>query len=67
VRTPGGGGYGDPFTRDFELVRRDVARGYITADDAARDYGVVLAGDPPSVDRPATERLRRRDQPPEPV
>jgi N-methylhydantoinase B len=58
VRTPGGGGYGDPLTRDPELVRRDVARGYFTVEDAARDYGVVLTGEPPTVDRAATARLR---------
>jgi N-methylhydantoinase B len=61
VRTPGGGGYGDPRQRDPVLVARDVARGYFTAEDAARDYGVVLtAADPPALDRRATEELRRR-------
>jgi len=61
VRTPGGGGYGDPWQRDPALVARDVARGYISADDASRDYGVALTGgDPPAVDRRATESLRRR-------
>ena len=59
VRTPGGGGYGDPLTRDPAQVRRDVARGYITAEDAARDYAVVIAGDPPAEDAEATGRLRR--------
>jgi N-methylhydantoinase B len=63
VRTPGGGGYGDPLTRDPDLVRRDVARGYFTVEDAARDYGVALAGDPPVVDREATARLRRERRP----
>src|SRR5262249_8267798 len=59
VRTPGGGGYGDPWQRDPALVARDVARGYLTADDASADYGVVLtAADPPAVDRPATDHLR---------
>jgi N-methylhydantoinase B len=58
VRTPGGGGYGDPLTRAPELVRRDVARGYYTADDALRHYGVVLRGDPPTIDDDATVRLR---------
>jgi N-methylhydantoinase B len=58
VRTPGGGGYGDPFTRDPELVRRDVARGYFTVEDAARDYGVVLAGEPLVMEPEATARLR---------
>lgn len=60
VRTPGGGGYGDPFQRDPELVARDVTRGYYGAADAERDYGVVLAGDPPTLDRAATEERRRR-------
>ncbi len=62
VRTPGGGGYGDPFRRDPELVRRDVARGYFTVEDAERDYGVALTGQPPAVDPPATSRLRRKEK-----
>ncbi|HEY7205448.1 MAG TPA: hydantoinase B/oxoprolinase family protein [Methylomirabilota bacterium] len=61
VRTPGGGGYGDPRQRDAALVARDVARGYFTIEDAARDYGVVVtAGDPPTLDRRATDELRSR-------
>jgi N-methylhydantoinase B len=39
VRTPGGGGWGDPHERDRASVARDVARGYITAEQAAQDYG----------------------------
>ena len=43
------------------LVARDVARGYIAADDAFADYGVVLtAADPPAVDHRATDELARR-------
>src|SRR5712692_5795665 len=64
VRTPGGGGYGDPWQRDPALVARDVTRGYFTAEDARRDYGVVLSGaDPPVLDHGATDALRRRGQP----
>lgn len=37
---PGGAGYGDPSQRDLELVKRDLARGYITAETAQRDYGL---------------------------
>jgi len=59
VRTPGGGGYGDPLTRGPELVQRDVIRGYITVEDAARDYGVVLTGEPLTIDHAATARVRR--------
>ena len=58
VRRPGGS-CGDPLTRDPELLRRDVARGYFTAEDVATNYGVVVTGEPPAVDPGATERLRR--------
>jgi N-methylhydantoinase B len=61
VRTPGGGGYGDPRRRDPALVARDVTRGYLTAEDAARDYAVIMtAADPPALDRAATDALRSR-------
>jgi N-methylhydantoinase B len=42
----GGGGWGDPFARDPELVKRDVRDGYVSVEGAARDYGVVVVGDP---------------------
>jgi N-methylhydantoinase B len=58
VRTPGGGGYGDPFSRPPATVRRDVERGYYTAEEARRRFGVVLAGELPVVDEAATARLR---------
>ena len=61
VRTPGGGGYGDPLEREPELVRRDVARGYYPPEDAEADYGVVLrGGDRLEVDRAATDERRQR-------
>ncbi|NNL18472.1 MAG: hydantoinase B/oxoprolinase family protein, partial [Boseongicola sp.] len=37
---PGGAGYGDPSERPKALVRRDLARGYITPETAAKDYGL---------------------------
>lgn len=40
----GGGGYGDPRLRDVEKVRRDVRLGNISADVAARVYGVSTDG-----------------------
>src|SRR5262249_4178777 len=59
VRTPGGGGYGDPWQRDPALVPRDLARGHVTAEDAGRDYGVGdTPGDPPALASPATIVLR---------
>jgi N-methylhydantoinase B len=37
-----GGGWGDPLERPVEEVVEDVKDGYVTLDQAARDYGVVL-------------------------
>jgi len=54
--TWGGGGWGDPYARDPELVRTDVARGLVTP-DGARRYGVVIA-DNHSIDAAATASLR---------
>lgn len=39
LRTPGGGGYGDPRARARALVRKDVRRGYVSPAAARRDYG----------------------------
>jgi N-methylhydantoinase B len=56
--TWGGGGWGDPYDRDPELVRADVARGLVSAEGAQR-YGVVIAPDG-SVDAEETGTLRAR-------
>jgi len=53
----GGGGFGDPFTRDPELVLEDVIDGKITADFARDRHGVVIAAN--RLDLEATQRLRR--------
>ena len=42
LNPPGGGGYGDPWTRDPQRVLDDVVNGYVTIEGAARDYGVVI-------------------------
>ena len=54
--TWGGGGWGDPLTRDPELVAKEVVQGLVS-EGGARRYGVVVARDH-SVDVAATERLR---------
>jgi N-methylhydantoinase B len=59
MRTGGGGGWGNPFERDPELVRRDVAVGMLTAEQARERYGVVVSGWPLRVDEAATEAARR--------
>jgi N-methylhydantoinase B len=45
LRTTGGGGWGDPFEREPELVLQDVRRGLVSAESAERDYGVVIRDD----------------------
>jgi N-methylhydantoinase B len=57
VTAGGGGGYGDPLTRDPESVRLDVIRGYVSRDRAKEDYGVILLPDM-SVDGKGTKNLR---------
>jgi N-methylhydantoinase B len=63
VVTAAGGGWGDPWQRDPELVKRDVRDEYVTLEGAARDYGVVIVGDVRhpeqlEVDEVATKELR---------
>ncbi len=55
--TPGGSGFGDPFERDPEAVRRDVELGFVSRDGARRDYGVVVT-DALRVDEEATRGAR---------
>jgi N-methylhydantoinase B len=57
LELPGGGGFGDPATRDADRVAADVADGLITRDTALQQYRVALATDG-AVDRGATARLR---------
>ena len=45
AEAPGGGGIGNPFRRDAALVAADVRSGLVSAEAAARDYGVVIAAD----------------------
>ena len=58
VRTPGGGGYGDPLQRDPALVARDVGRGYYSVEEAEAHFGVVLDPETLAVDEAATEARR---------
>ncbi len=54
--TWGGGGWGDPYQRDPELVRQDVERRLVTREGAGR-YGVVIAENG-EVDTKATASMR---------
>jgi N-methylhydantoinase B len=44
IRTTGGGGWGDPLSRDPEFVVRDVVWRKVSPEAALADYGVVLTG-----------------------
>jgi N-methylhydantoinase B len=54
----GGGGFGDPFTRDVSLILEDIRDGKITPDYAREQHGVVLTLDG-ALDQPASDSLRR--------
>ena len=57
LELPGGGGFGDPRTREPERVREDVLDGLITLAQAHGDYGVVI-DEQGEIDRAATARMR---------
>jgi len=55
----GGGGYGDPLTRDPAQIREDVLDGKVTIPHARAAYGVVIGPDAAAtIDLDATTRLR---------
>jgi len=63
IVTTGGGGWGDPLTREPERVRMDVARGVVSLRAARESYGVVLVPNddvrlPYAVDEAATKACR---------
>lgn len=53
---PGAGGYGDPFTRDPALVKRDVLAGFVSLEAARSQYGVVMMDHEVDMERTATLR-----------
>ncbi len=61
LHLPGGGGIGDPLTRDPALVARDVRDGYVSRERAEVDYGVVLTEGSVEVDARRTAERRKRE------
>ncbi len=51
-----GGGYGNPLERPIEMIQSDVKNGYITLEQAERDYGVTLNPETLAVEKVADER-----------
>jgi N-methylhydantoinase B len=60
IRCAGSGGYGDPLDREPDRVLKDVQDGYVTAQSARENYGVVLSNDNRKLDAAATAALRQR-------
>jgi N-methylhydantoinase B len=60
VTAGGGGGYGHPLDRPIETVRTDVIMGYISAEFARREYGVVIDPQSYEIDKAATQKLRSK-------
>jgi N-methylhydantoinase B len=60
LQTCGGGGWGDPLSRDPVLVQQDVARGFVSVQGALEDYGVVLDPSSLEIDKAATEEQRHQ-------
>lgn len=60
IDSAGGGGYGNPFDRDPDMVEQDVIEGYVTIERAKEDYGVIIDSKTLKVDKEATIRLREK-------
>jgi N-methylhydantoinase B len=58
VKTPGGGGYGNPMRRDARAVLEDVRLGRYSALQAREMFGVALTTPDLAVDEEATRQLR---------
>ena len=59
LKLPGGGGYGDPYARDFRLIEEDLRNGLVSAEQAGRSYGVVTDSSGWKIDVAGSEALRR--------
>ncbi|MGA2462482.1 MAG: hydantoinase B/oxoprolinase family protein [Candidatus Bathyarchaeia archaeon] len=60
IQSNGGGGYGDPLTRDSEKVMWDVLNEYVSLKAAKEEYGVLIDSRNFQVDFAATEAERKR-------
>jgi len=60
LRTGGGGGWGDPLTRDPERVLWDVKNEYISLEDALNFYGVIIDPKTLKIDLKRTKENRER-------
>tara|TARA_Y100001970_G_scaffold293990_1_gene445434 strand:+ start:4295 stop:6052 length:1758 start_codon:yes stop_codon:yes gene_type:complete len=61
IISPAGGGYGNPYERDLDLVLRDIKDEIITIDFAKENYGVILENDCYQIDIIETNKLREKN------
>ncbi|MCP8687174.1 caprolactamase subunit beta [Marinobacterium sedimentorum] len=57
---PGGGGYGDPFSRTIDAVLEDYRNGLVSLKGAELEYGVAIRPQDGSLDEAQTARLREQ-------
>jgi N-methylhydantoinase B len=60
LRLPGGGGYGSALARAPEMVAQDVRNGFVSHQQAAAVYGVIIDRHTGVLDVEATARRRAR-------
>jgi N-methylhydantoinase B len=56
----GGGGWGDPYERDPELVLEDVKNGFVSVGAALREYGVIIDETTITIDENKTHTYREK-------
>ena len=62
VKTPGGGGYGNPMEREPKLVLHDVLNGLVPLEAAKKDYGVAIDPVTMKIDWKSTQLLRAKQK-----
>jgi len=62
VKTPGGGGYGNPFDRNELLVLKDVNEQKYTIDDVSKSFGVFIDKKTLKIDNLKTKSLRQKKE-----
>jgi len=60
IRTSGGGGWGDPFERDFNKIEWDVLNGYVSLEAAKEKYGCIFNDRTNKIDIEKTKILREK-------
>ena len=59
IRSGGGGGFGDPKSREVEKVLADIKDGLVSPEKAKVDYGVSVNSATLELDKAETEQLRK--------